>query len=48
MRLKSSFESLCVDDLADSEAEEEQCPVQDYSDSPEGPDPSLSSDVFVV
>ena len=48
MRLNSSFESLCADEIANSEAEEEQCPVQDYVDSPESPDPSLNSDVFVV
>ena len=48
MRLNSRFESLRTDELANSEAEEEQCLVQNYADSPESPDPSLNSDVFVV
>ena len=48
MRLNSSFESLRTDELANSGAEEEQCPVPNYADSPKSPDPSLNSDVFVV
>ena len=48
MRLNSIFKSLSTDELANSEAEEEQCPVPYYTDSPESSDPSLNLDVFVV
>ena len=37
-----------TNELATSKDEERQCPDQEYADSPESPDPSLISDVFVV
>ena len=48
MRLNSSFESLNEEDLAYARMDKEQCPEQEYADSPESPDSSLNSDVFVV
>ena len=48
MRLNSRFESLNEEELPCARMNKEQCPEQEYADSPESPDPSLNSDVFVV
>ena len=48
MRLNSSFESLNAEEFTIARMDKEQCPEQEYADSPEIPDPSLNSDVFVV
>ena len=48
MRLNSSFESLNAEEFTNARMDKELCPEQEYADSPESPDPSLNSDVFVV
>ena len=48
MRLNSSFESLNAEELTNARMDKEQCPEQEYADSPESPDPSLNPDVFIV
>ena len=48
MRLNSSLESLDMEEIKNDKVDKELDCEQETADSPENPDPSLSSDVFIV
>ena len=48
MRLNSSLESLDMEEIINEKMDREHDSEQEFADSPESPDPSLNSDVFIV